>query len=312
MSAAVPLTFIRGRRTRTDVLPRQPKPDWLRVRAPGSENYLRLKGIMRGLGLHTVCEEANCPNMGECWHHGTATFMILGDTCTRSCAYCNVTHGTPKPPDALEPAKVANAVLAMQLDYVVVTSVDRDDLADRGASHFANTIRETRARRPACRIEVLIPDFKGEEAPLRTVLDARPDVLNHNIETVPRLYRTTRPGGRYDRALQLLDRSRTFAPEIPTKSGLMVGLGEEPDEVVATLRDLRSAGCRIVTIGQYLRPSLANVPMSRYYTPAEFAELKRIGMELGFGHVESGPLVRSSYHAHEQTQSFEAAARQEP
>jgi lipoic acid synthetase len=312
MSAAVPLTFIRGRRTRPDVLPRQPKPDWLRVRAPGSENYLRLKGIMRGLGLHTVCEEANCPNMGECWHHGTATFMILGDTCTRSCAYCNVTHGTPKPPDELEPAKVANAVLAMQLDYVVVTSVDRDDLPDRGASHFANTIRETRARRPACRIEVLIPDFKGEEAPLRTVLDARPDVLNHNIETVPRLYRTTRPGGRYDRALQLLDRSRTFAPEIPTKSGLMVGLGEEPDEVVATLRDLRSAGCRIVTIGQYLRPSPANVPMSRYYTPSEFAELKRIGMELGFGHVESGPLVRSSYHAHEQTQSFEAAARQEP
>lgn len=312
MSAAIPLTFIRGRRTRADVLPRQPKPDWLKVRAPGSENYLRLKGIMRELGLHTVCEEANCPNMGECWHHGTATFMILGDTCTRSCAYCNVTHGMPKPPDALEPAKVANAVRAMALDYVVVTSVDRDDLADCGASHFADTIRETRSRVPHCRIEVLVPDFKGEEAPLRTVLDACPDVLNHNIETVPRLYRTARPGGRYDRALQLLDRARTSAPGIPTKSGLMVGLGEEPDEVVGTLRDLRSVGCRIVTIGQYLRPSPANVPMARYYTPAEFAELKRIGLELGFGHVESGPLVRSSYHAHEQAQSFETAARQDP
>ena len=303
-----PLTFIRGRRKRPDVLPRVAKPEWLKVRAPGSENYLRLKGIMRDLGLHTVCEEANCPNIGECWHHGTATFMILGDTCTRSCGYCNVTHGTPKPADAGEPAKVARAIQAMQLDYVVITSVDRDDLADRGAAQFANTIRETRERMPGCRIEVLIPDFKGEEAPLRTVLDARPDVLNHNIETVPRLYRTTRPGGRYDRALQLLDRARTFAPDIPTKSGLMVGLGEEWDEVVTTLRDLRGAGCRIVTIGQYLRPSLANVPMSRYYTPSEFAELKRIGHDLGFGHVESGPLVRSSYHAHEQTESYEAAA----
>ena len=303
-----PLTFIRGRRKRPDVLPRAAKPEWLKVRAPGSENYLRLKGIMRDLGLHTVCEEANCPNIGECWHHGTATFMILGDTCTRSCGYCNVTHGTPKPADAGEPARVARAIQAMQLDYVVITSVDRDDLADRGAAQFANTIRETRERMPGCRIEVLIPDFKGEEAPLRTVLDARPDVLNHNIETVPRLYRTTRPGGRYDRALQLLDRARTFAPDTPTKSGLMVGLGEEWDEVVTTLRDLRGAGCRIVTIGQYLRPSLANVPMSRYYTPSEFAELKRIGHDLGFGHVESGPLVRSSYHAHEQTESYEAAA----
>jgi lipoic acid synthetase len=303
-----PLTFIRGRRKRADELPRAPKPEWLRVRAPGSENYHRLKGIMRGLGLHTVCEEANCPNIGECWHHGTATFMILGDTCTRSCGYCNVTHGTPRPADAAEPANVASAIHAMQLDYVVITSVDRDDLADCGAGQFADTIRETRARVPGCRLEVLIPDFKGLEAPLRTVLDARPDVLNHNIETVPRLYRATRPGGRYDRALQLLDRSRTFAPDIPTKSGLMVGLGEEWNEVLQTLRDLRSAGCRIVTIGQYLRPSLANLPMSRYYTPDEFAELKRFGLALGLGHVESGPLVRSSYHAHEQTQSCEAAA----
>jgi len=297
---AVPIDFIRGRRKRPDELPRQPKPEWLKVRAPGSENYLRLKGLMRTLGLHTVCEEANCPNIGECWHHGTATFMILGDTCTRSCGYCHVIHGTPKPPDQQEPANVASAVHAMSLAHVVVTSVDRDDLPDFGASHFARTIAETRARIPECRIEVLIPDFKGDEPSLRIVLDARPDVLNHNIETVPRLYRMARPGGRYARALELFARARAYAPDVPTKSGLMVGLGEEWDEVVQTLRDLRSAGCRIVTIGQYLRPSLANMAMTRYYTPAEFAELKRIGLELGFAHVESGPLVRSSYHAHEQ------------
>jgi len=307
--SSAPLTFIRGRRTRAELLPRQPKPEWLKVRAPGSENYLRLKGIMRELGLHTVCEEANCPNIGECWHHGTATFMILGDICTRSCGYCNVTHGRPHASDPNEPARVARAVEAMQLDYVVVTSVDRDDLADCGSGHFASSIREIRARNPHCRIEVLIPDFKGDEAALRTVLDARPDVLNHNIETVPRLYRTTRPGGRYHLALQLLDRARTYRPDIPTKSGLMVGLGEDWDELVQTLHDLRSAGCQIVTIGQYLRPSLAHVPMSRYYTPAEFAELKRIGLSLGFGHVESGPLVRSSYHAHEQTDGLAAHAR---
>ena len=288
-------------------MPRGGKPEWLKVRAPGSENYLRLKGIMRSLGLHTVCEEANCPNIGECWHHGTATFMILGDTCTRSCGYCNVIHGTPKAPEAAEPAKVASAIHAMELAYVVITSVDRDDLPDGGASHFARTIAETRARLPSCRVEVLIPDFKGDEAALRTVLDARPDVLNHNIETVPRLYRTARPGGRYERALELLQRSRAYAPEIPTKSGLMVGLGEEFDEVVETLRDLASAGCQIVTIGQYLRPSLANLPMSRYYAPSEFAELKRLGLEMGIGHIESGPLVRSSYHAHEQTEAYEAA-----
>jgi lipoyl synthase len=303
------MNFIRGRRTRTDEQPRQAKPDWLKVRAPGSQNYLRLKGIMRSLGLHTVCEEANCPNIGECWHHGTATFMILGDTCTRSCGYCNVTHGRPKPPEEREPVNVASAVHAMALAHVVITSVDRDDLPDFGAAHFARTIAETRARIPSCRIEVLIPDFKGDEAALRCVLDAGPDVLNHNIETVPRMYRMARPGGRYDRALELLDRSRTYAPRIPTKSGLMVGLGEEWDELVATLRDLRTAGCQIVTIGQYLRPSLANLPMSRYYTPAEFAELKRIGLEMGFGHVESGPLVRSSYHAHEQVEALQTAER---
>ena len=304
----IPLHFIRGRKKRAGELPRQPKPEWLKVRAPGSENYLRLKGLIRSLGLHTVCEEANCPNIGECWHHGTATFMILGDTCTRSCGYCNVIHGTPAPPDPAEPAKVASAIHAMGLAHVVITSVDRDDLEDCGASHFAGTIRETRARIPSCRIEVLIPDFKGDETALRTVLDAAPDVLNHNIETVSRLYRTARPGGRYDRALELLDRARNHAPGIPTKSGLMVGLGEEWDELVATLRDLRSVGCRIVTIGQYLRPSLANLPLSRYYTPSEFAELRRIGLSMGFGHVESGPLVRSSYHAHEQTDAYHRSA----
>jgi lipoic acid synthetase len=302
-----PVTFIRGRKKRAGEVSRQPKPDWLKVRAPGSENYHRLKGLMRSLGLHTVCEEANCPNIGECWHHGTATFMILGDTCTRSCGYCNVIHGTPKPPDPNEPTNVASAIQTLQLAYVVVTSVDRDDLPDSGASHFARTIVETRARIASCRLEVLIPDFKGDEAALRTVLDARPDVLNHNIETVPRLYRTARPGGRYERALELLSRSRAYAPDIPTKSGLMVGLGEAWEEVVSTLRDLRRAGCQIVTIGQYLRPSVANLPLSRYYSPAEFGELKRLALDMGFGHVESGPLVRSSYHAHEQTQSYEAA-----
>jgi lipoic acid synthetase len=302
MATIAPLNFIRGRKKRADEVPRGAKPEWLKVRAPGSENYLRLKGLMRELGLHTVCEEANCPNIGECWHHGTATFMIMGDTCTRSCGYCNVTHGTPGTLDDHEPIKVASAVHAMALDHVVVTSVDRDDLPDFGASHFARTIRETRARIPSCRIEVLIPDFQGDTGALRIVLDAKPDVLNHNIETVPRLYRTARPGGRYERALDVLRSSRTCAPAIPTKSGLMVGLGEQWDEVVQVLRDLRAAGVQIVTIGQYLRPSLANLPMDRYYTPAEFAELKRIGLDLGFGHVESGPLVRSSYHAHEQLQ----------
>ena len=300
------MNLIRGRKKRSDDLPRIPKPDWLKVRAPGSENYHRLKGLMRTLGLHTVCEEANCPNIGECWHHGTATFMILGDTCTRSCGYCNVIHGTPAAPDPHEPAHVASAIETMSLAHVVITSVDRDDLPDYGAGHFARTITETRARIPECSVEVLIPDFKGDETALRTVLDAGPDILNHNIETVPRMYRLARPGGRYDRALQLLDRSRRYAAGIPTKSGIMVGLGEEWDEVVSTLRDLKEAGCQIVTIGQYLRPSLANLPMSRYYTPAEFAELKRIGLDLGFGHIESGPLVRSSYHAHEQVQSLAA------
>jgi lipoic acid synthetase len=306
VSAAIPVTFIRGRRSRpSDQSVRLPKPEWLKVRAPGSAGYLRLKQIMRELGLHTVCEEANCPNIGECWHHGTATFMILGGICTRSCGYCNVVNGTPQRVDEHEPANVARAISAMELKHAVITSVDRDDLSDFGASIFAETIREIRSHVPDCRIEVLIPDFQGSESSLRTVLDAGPDVLNHNIETVPRLYRIARPGGRYQRALELLDRARRYAPAIPTKSGLMVGLAETWDEVVQVLQDLRRSGCRILTIGQYLRPSAANLPMDRYYTPAEFAELKRIALGLGFGHVESGPLVRSSYHAHEQADSFE-------
>jgi len=283
---------------------REPKPDWLKVKAPGSPNYVRLKRIMGDLRLNTVCEEAHCPNIGECWHHGTATFMILGDVCTRACPYCAVAHGRPVTLDTAEPERVANAAEQMQLRYVVITSVDRDDLADGGASMFAETIRQIRQRLPECRIEVLIPDFQGKAAPLQQVLDARPDILNHNTETVPRLYRTARPGGRYPRALELLDRARTYAPDIPTKSGLMVGLGEEWDEIVATLADLRGVGCGILTIGQYLRPSAAHLPVARYYHPEEFDMLKSTASSMGFGHVESGPLVRSSYHAHEQADSF--------
>jgi lipoyl synthase len=279
------------------------------VRAPGSENYLRLRALMRGLKLNTVCEEAQCPNIGECWHHGTATFMILGDVCTRACGYCNVTHGAPLALNPQEPEHLARAVETMRLAYVVVTSVDRDDLPDFGAGAFAATIHAIRARSPHCRIEVLIPDFQGQESPLRAVLDARPDVLNHNTETVPRLYRIARPGGRYPRALDLLARARRWAPDIPTKTGLMVGLGEEWDEIVEVLRDVRRVDCQILTIGQYLRPSLAHLPMARYYTPDEFRELKRIALDLGFGHVESGPLVRSSYHAHEQADSYASVAR---
>jgi lipoic acid synthetase len=307
MTTRVPVPLLRGRHVRHEPAPRQAKPEWLKVRAPGSEGYVRLKGLMRGLGLHTVCEEASCPNIGECWHHGTATFMILGDVCTRSCGFCNVVHGKPGALDHEEPRRVAEAIRAMDLQYIVVTSVDRDDLEDFGAWSFAETIRQTRALVPGCRIEVLIPDFRGDEAALRVVLDARPDVLNHNTETVPRLFPVARPGGRYQRTLELLARARTYAPDIPTKSGIMVGLGEEWDEVVAVLKDLRTVGCRILTVGQYLRPSQANLPMTRYYHPDEFAELRRLALELGFVHAECGPLVRSSYHAHEQTDAYDRA-----
>ncbi len=291
-----PLEFIK---------PREPKPEWLKVRAPGSENYLRLKGLMKDLQLNTVCEDARCPNIGECWHHGTATFMILGDVCTRACAYCAVAHGRPNELDVAEPARVAEAVARMGLQHAVITSVDRDDLADGGAFIFAETIRLTRERVPSCRIEVLIPDFQGMETALRTVLDAGPDVLNHNTETVPRLYRMARSGGRYPRTLELLDRARQYKPDIATKTGIMVGLGEQFDEVVAVFDDLCRVGVSILTIGQYLRPTPAHAPMTRYYHPDEFAELKRIALGKGFVHVESGPLVRSSYHAHEQAEAYQ-------
>jgi lipoic acid synthetase len=307
MTGIAPLQFIRGRRVKDATIERAPKPPWLKVRAPGSDGYRRLKGVMRDLDLNTVCEEAQCPNIGECWHHGTATFMIMGEICTRACGYCNVTHGTPLALDVREPDNLARAADTMNLSYVVVTSVDRDDLPDFGAGHFAATVRAIKARRPECRVEVLIPDFQGREGPLDTVLGARPDILNHNIETVPRLYRQARPGGKYQRALELLDRARRKAPDIPTKTGLMVGLGETTDEVVEVLGDLRQVDCQILTIGQYLRPSVAHLPMARYYTPDEFRDLKRVALELGFGHVESGPLVRSSYHAHEQADSYAAA-----
>jgi lipoic acid synthetase len=287
--------------------PREPKPEWLKVRAPGSAGYLRLKGLMRELNLHTVCEEARCPNIGECWHHGTATFMIMGEVCTRACAYCAVSHGRPAPLDVSEPTNVAKAIETLGLSYVVITSVDRDDLPDGGASAFAATIRETRARVQNCRLEVLIPDFQGQEAALHTVLDAGPDVLNHNTETVPRLYRMARSGGRYSRTLELLDRSRTYAPHIPTKTGVMVGLGEEPGELLDTFRDLRASGCGILTIGQYLRPTAEHAPMVRYYHPDEFRDLKQAALDMGFVHVESGPLVRSSYHAHETADAYDQA-----
>ena len=298
MDRVLPLTVVHSR---------APKPEWLKVRAPGSPGYLRLRALMRDLHLHTVCEEARCPNIGECWHHGTATFMILGDVCTRACSYCAVAHGRPGAIDPAEPARVASAIETLGLSYVVITSVDRDDVADGGASIFAETIRETRARLHTCRIEVLIPDFRGNEAALHTVLDARPDVLNHNVETVPRLYRMARSGGRYDRTLQLLERSHAYAADIPTKTGVMVGLGEEREELVATFRDLRSAGCEILTIGQYLRPSSDHAPMVRYYHPDEFRQLKTIALDLGFTHVDSGPLVRSSYHAQETADAYNRA-----
>jgi lipoic acid synthetase len=264
---------------------------------------------MRELKLHTVCEEAHCPNIGECWHHGTATFMILGDICTRACAYCAVAHGKPNELDLAEPSRVADAVERMALRHAVITSVDRDDLVDGGAFIFAETIRLTRERVPDCRIEVLIPDFQGLESSLRTVLDAGPDVLNHNIETVPRLYRMARSGGRYVRSLELLDRARQYRPSIATKTGIMVGMGEELEEIVDVFDDLRRVGVSILTVGQYLRPSLAHAPMVRYYHPDEFVGLKRLALERGFVHVESGPLVRSSYHAHEQAAAFERLTR---
>lgn len=296
-----PLYQILGRH-RVDPLPDR-KPGWLKVRAPGGPNYLHLKQLMRSLDLHTVCEEAHCPNVGECWEHGAATFMILGDVCTRNCAYCAVAHGRPPRFDPAEPERVGEAVATMQLRHAVITSVDRDDLPDFGAWAFAETIRQIHERLPECSVEVLVPDFQGNEDSIRTVLDARPEIYNHNTETVPRLYKKCRPGGRYERVMQLFRFAKATAPDIPTKSGIILGMGETNEEVVAVLRDLRAVDVDIITLGQYLRPSDAHIALDRYVTPDEFRWLRDVGMNMGFKHVESGPLVRSSYHAWEQVQA---------
>jgi lipoyl synthase len=273
------------------------KPGWLKVKPPGGPNYVRIRNLMRELELHTVCEEARCPNVGECWEHKAATFMILGDVCTRNCTYCAVAHGTPKAFDPLEPIRLAEAVARMELEHVVITSVDRDDLPNGGAEAFAGCIHEIRRRLPGTSVEVLIPDFKGSERALAIVMEARPDILNHNLETAERLYRLARPGGRYQRALDLLANARRMAPDGLTKSGIILGMGEEWDEVVQCMRDLRRSDVNILTLGQYLRPSSAHLPVARYYTPDEFDELRDIGLDLGFSHVQSSPLTRSSYHA---------------
>src|SRR5215510_10768765 len=276
------------------------KPAWLKVRAPGGPNYMRLKGRLREWNLHSVCEEARCPNIGECWEEATATFMILGDVCTRNCGYCAVAHGRPVWEDREEPERIGRAVADLGLDYVVITSVNRDDLADGGAAHWAATIRAVRRAAPHCRVETLIPDFQGAAASLQMVVDAGPDVLNHNTETVPRLYKLARHGGSYTRTLELFRRARRAAPRLLTKSGIILGLGEERAELLDTMRDLRVADVNILTLGQYLRPSAQHLPVARYYTPDEFAELGEAARALGFAHVESGPLVRSSYHAKRQ------------
>jgi lipoic acid synthetase len=279
---------------------RSPRPAWLKIRAGGGPQYVAVKEAVRAHGLHTVCEEARCPNIGECWGHGTATFMVLGDVCTRGCRYCAVNKGMPTELDLEEPTRLADAVVQMGLSYVVITSVDRDDLSDGGASIFAASIAAIRERSPGTTVEVLIPDFQGNVAALHVVLDALPDVLNHNVETVPRLYRKARGGGVYAMTLELLDRARRWAPGMVTKTGMMLGLGEEPDEVMAVMRDLVERGVDILTLGQYLRPSQWHLPVARFVPPDEFAEFARIGEAMGFAHVEAGPLVRSSYRADRQ------------
>jgi lipoyl synthase len=288
----------RGRGDSNTVVPLDLKrPEWLKVRLPMGPQVEELRRLMRSKELHTVCEEARCPNMAECWGAGTATFMILGDTCTRSCGFCAVKTGRPTELDLEEPARVADAVARMGLGHAVVTSVNRDELADGGAAIFAATIREIRRRSSATTVEVLTPDFRGDGEALDEVLGARPEVMAHNVETVPRLYPRVRPQAVYARSLEVLRRTKERAPDLLCKTGIMVGLGESVDEVRATLRDIRAQGTDVVTIGQYLRPSPVHLPIERYWAPAEFAELRAFGMELGFFHVESGPLVRSSYHA---------------
>jgi lipoic acid synthetase len=280
---------------------RKPRPEWLKVRLPSGESYFRLKSLMRGKTLHTVCEEARCPNVAECWGQGTATFMILGDVCTRACRFCAVKTGLPTVTDLAEPERVADAVETMQLGHAVITSVNRDDLEDGGAYIFARTIKAVKDKNPDTSVEVLIPDFKGSRTSLETVLAARPEILAHNVETVPALYKQVRPGANYRQSVELLRRSHEIAPDILTKTGIMVGLGESDEQIVDVMKDLvESAGVDIFTIGQYLQPTQEHHPVMRFYHPDEFQELARKGKEIGFRHVESGPLVRSSYHAADQ------------
>ena len=288
-----------------DLAPRKPtpKPDWLKARAPVGDNYHDLKKLARSLNLHTVCESAHCPNIGECWNHRTATFMMLGNTCTRRCGFCAVPKGRPDAIDFDEPRRVAEAVATLDLKFAVITSVNRDDDILGGARAFAMVIDEIRKQAPGCQVEVLIPDFQGNEEAIRIVVEARPEILNHNTESVPRLYRAVRSGARYDRTLRLLEYAKKVNSTITTKSGVMVGLGEEMDELLQVYRDLAAVGTDVLTIGQYLRPSKDHLPMARYYTPDEFAFMKQEALKMGFRHVESGPLVRSSYHAHEQANS---------
>jgi len=282
------------------------KPNWLKVKAPGGQNYADIRRLMQELRLHTVCEEARCPNVGECWNHRTATFLILGDVCTRNCAYCAVAHGTPPEYDVDEPVRLAEAVTKMRLEHVVITSVDRDDLPDGGGEIFAGCVQEIRDRLPETSVEVLIPDFRGSERALRIVLDSKPAILNHNLETVERLYPLIRPGGRYLRALQLLERAKDYNPQQLTKSGIICGMGEEWDELLGAMAALRAADVDIITLGQYLRPSSSHLAVSRFYKPDEFEQLGELGRQMGFRHVEAGPLVRSSYHAWDQAKQATA------
>jgi len=290
--------------------PRQPKPEWLRIKLGDPTNQNHLLKLIEGLNLHTVCQEAKCPNIFECWSDRTATFMLGGDICTRHCGFCAVGKGAPGSLDSQEPKNVAEAVRHLNLAHTVITSVNRDDLPDGGAAHWAETIREVRAANPECKVEVLIPDFNGDEAALNAVLDAKPDVLNHNTETIARLYRRVRPDAEYQQSLTLLQRAAARRdreqPEMLTKSGIMVGLGETFDEVVELMKDLRSVSCDIMTIGQYLQPSARRLPVERYVTPEEFDRWHNVGMEMGFQHVQSSPLTRSSYHAREQANGHES------
>lgn len=287
------------------------KPDWLKIKLVTGNEYKELKQMMRSKTLHTVCEEARCPNIYECWANRTATFMILGDICTRACRFCAVNTGNPTELDLQEPERVAEAAEQMGLQHCVITSVARDDLKDGGASIFAASIRAVRERMPLCSVEVLIPDFQGDAESLRTVMDARPDILNHNIETVERLSDRVRAKAKYRRSLELLQRAKEMQPDIPTKSSIMLGVGEEWGEILQAMDDLRAVDCNILTIGQYLQPTKRHLEITRYYTPEEFEELRREGMKRGFSHVESGPLVRSSYHAHKQVKAAELTAASE-